>query len=67
MNDKFINSKAYEWDIACDGKCWNRVHNYEHHTFTNIVGKDRDLATVYCAYRTTLNGALKIVAVFNLY
>ncbi len=42
MNDKHINSKAYEWDIACDGASWNRVHNYEHHTYTNIVGKDRD-------------------------
>ncbi|WP_409574572.1 fatty acid desaturase family protein [Thalassotalea sp. PS06] len=42
MNDKHINSKSYEWDIACDGKSWNRVHNYEHHTFTNIIGKDRD-------------------------
>ena len=42
MNDKTINSKSYEWDIACDGASWNRVHNYEHHTYTNIVGKDRD-------------------------
>lgn len=42
MNDKYINSRSYEWDIACDGKSWNRVHNYEHHTYTNIVGKDRD-------------------------
>lgn len=42
MNDKYINSKSYEWDIACDGKSWNRVHNYEHHTYTNIIGKDRD-------------------------
>jgi len=42
MNDKHINSKAYEWDIACDGSSWNRVHNYEHHTYTNIIGKDRD-------------------------
>ncbi len=42
MNDKHINSKSYEWDIACDGASWNRVHNYEHHTYTNIIGKDRD-------------------------
>ena len=42
MNDKHINSKGYEWDIACDGASWNRVHNYEHHTYTNIIGKDRD-------------------------
>lgn len=42
MNDKHINSRRYEWDIACDGSSWNRVHNYEHHTYTNIIGKDRD-------------------------
>ncbi|GLX85161.1 acyl-CoA desaturase [Thalassotalea loyana] len=42
MNDKHINSKSYEWDIACDGASWNRVHNFEHHTYTNIIGKDRD-------------------------
>ncbi|MCO7223258.1 acyl-CoA desaturase [Pleionea sp. CnH1-48] len=42
MNDQYINSKAYEWDIACDGASWHRTHNYEHHTFTNIIGKDRD-------------------------
>ena len=42
MNDKYINSRSYEWDIACDGASWNRVHNYEHHTYTNIIGKDRD-------------------------
>ncbi|MDO6577308.1 acyl-CoA desaturase [Alteromonas stellipolaris] len=42
MNDSHINSKRYEWDIACDGASWNRVHNYEHHTYTNIIGKDRD-------------------------
>ena len=42
MNDKNINSKVYEWDIACDGSSWNRVHNFEHHTYTNIIGKDRD-------------------------
>jgi fatty acid desaturase len=42
MNDPNINSKNFEWDIACDGQSWKRVHNYEHHTYTNIVGKDRD-------------------------
>ncbi|MBQ4833177.1 acyl-CoA desaturase [Pseudoalteromonas sp. MMG010] len=42
MNDKQLNSKSYEWDIACDGQSWHRVHNFEHHTYTNIIGKDRD-------------------------
>ncbi|MBE0363431.1 hypothetical protein PULV_a0869 [Pseudoalteromonas ulvae UL12] len=42
MNDPQINSRQFEWDIACDGKSWQRIHNYEHHTYTNIIGKDRD-------------------------
>lgn len=42
MNDPQLNSQKYEWDIACDGESWHRVHNYEHHTYTNILGKDRD-------------------------
>ncbi len=42
MNDPNINSRNYEWDIASDSGSWKRVHNYEHHTYTNIIGKDRD-------------------------
>ena len=42
MNDENINSRTYEWDIACDSASWKRVHNFEHHTYTNIIGKDRD-------------------------
>lgn len=42
MNDENINSRTFEWDIASDASSWKRVHNFEHHTFTNIIGKDRD-------------------------
>ncbi|EDM69249.1 putative fatty acid desaturase [Moritella sp. PE36] len=42
MNDPTLNSQTFEWDIACSSESWKRVHNYEHHTYTNIVGKDRD-------------------------
>ncbi len=42
MNDANINSQTYEWDIASDAGSWKRVHNFEHHTYTNIIGKDRD-------------------------
>lgn len=42
MNDEHINSRNYQWDIMCDAASWKRVHNYEHHTYTNIIGKDRD-------------------------
>ena len=42
MNDAVLHSKRYEWDIACDAGSWQRTHNFEHHTYTNIIGKDRD-------------------------
>ncbi len=42
MNHPYLNSRSFEWDIACDAKSWQRTHNYEHHTYTNIIGKDRD-------------------------
>jgi NADPH-dependent stearoyl-CoA 9-desaturase len=28
---------------ACDGEQWRHSHNVTHHTYTNILGKDRDL------------------------
>ena len=42
MNDPNINSRTFEWDIASDAGSWKRIHNHEHHTYTNIIGKDRD-------------------------
>ena len=42
MNDPHINSRRYEWDIWGSSDSWKRYHNYEHHTYTNIIGKDRD-------------------------
>jgi fatty acid desaturase len=43
MNDPHINSEAWDWDTASPAEAWRHSHNYEHHTFTNIRGKDRDL------------------------
>ncbi|MFY0405639.1 fatty acid desaturase family protein [Solicola sp. PLA-1-18] len=43
MNDPALNSKQFEWDIVGPAKGWQQTHNYEHHTFTNIHGKDRDI------------------------
>lgn len=42
MNDPHINSRTFEWDNMGDGGSWKRYHNHEHHTYTNIIGKDRD-------------------------
>lgn len=41
--DPALNSQSFEWDIACDGEQWRHSHNVTHHTYTNILGKDRDL------------------------
>jgi NADPH-dependent stearoyl-CoA 9-desaturase len=41
--DPALDSRRYEWDIACAAEDWRHAHNYEHHTFTNVLGKDRDV------------------------
>jgi NADPH-dependent stearoyl-CoA 9-desaturase len=43
MHDPDINSQSWDWDTASPADAWRHSHNYEHHTFTNIRGKDRDL------------------------
>jgi len=43
MHDPDINSRTWDWDTASPAEAWRHSHNYEHHTFTNIRGKDRDL------------------------
>lgn len=41
--DPSLNGLTYEWDNVCDGDNWRHFHNVEHHSFTNILGKDRDI------------------------
>jgi len=41
--DPALNSKKFEWDTACPGDQWRHSHNYMHHTYTNILDKDRDI------------------------
>jgi len=43
MNDPQINSATWDWDTASTAEAWKHSHNYVHHTYTNIRGKDRDL------------------------
>src|ERR1700761_9761959 len=43
MNDPRIHSSTWDWDTASTAEAWKHSHNYVHHTFTNIRGKDRDL------------------------
>ena len=43
MNDPYINSSSWDWDSASTPEAWKHSHNYVHHTYTNIRGKDKDL------------------------
>lgn len=42
-NDPELRGKKFEWDTVCPADQWRHSHNYMHHTYTNIVGKDRDV------------------------
>ena len=43
MGDPKLNSRIYDWDTMAPGENWKYGHNYIHHTYTNILGKDRDI------------------------
>lgn len=43
MRDPEIHSTTWEWDNATPASDWKRSHNELHHTWTNVVGKDRDV------------------------
>jgi linoleoyl-CoA desaturase len=43
MNDPEIHSGTWEWDTTCPADGWKHSHNFVHHTFTNVIGKDNDV------------------------
>ncbi|HEY1334539.1 MAG TPA: acyl-CoA desaturase, partial [Myxococcaceae bacterium] len=43
MNDPNIHSSTWDWDTASPASAWKHSHNFVHHTYTNIVGKDKDV------------------------
>ncbi|MGH3743470.1 MAG: fatty acid desaturase family protein [Mycobacteriales bacterium] len=43
MNDPEIHSTSWEWDNTCPSAHWKHSHNFVHHKFTNVVGKDNDV------------------------
>jgi NADPH-dependent stearoyl-CoA 9-desaturase len=49
MNDPKLCSRSWEWDAVSTADSWRYSHNFRHHTFTNVIGKDRDLG--YSAMR----------------
>jgi fatty acid desaturase len=49
MRDPSIHSTTWEWDAASTARSWKHSHNFQHHTFTNVLDMDRDLG--YSAMR----------------
>ncbi len=43
MQDPEIHSSTWEWDIVCPADQWKHSHNVVHHTWTNVIGRDRDV------------------------
>jgi NADPH-dependent stearoyl-CoA 9-desaturase len=64
MNHPVLHSSKFEWDNVCAGPHWKKTHNYEHHTYTNIIGKDRDYG--YDALRMDKDAAWRPADLLNL-
>jgi NADPH-dependent stearoyl-CoA 9-desaturase len=43
MNDPNIHSSTWDWDTASPAAAWKHSHNFVHHTYTNVIGKDNDV------------------------
>ncbi|WP_269527676.1 fatty acid desaturase family protein [Acinetobacter baumannii] len=43
LNEPSLSGNTYDWDTIASGDDWRETHNYVHHTYTNIVGKDHDV------------------------
>jgi linoleoyl-CoA desaturase len=42
MNDPRFQGDTYEWDGTGPASGWRYTHNFVHHTYTNVIGMDRD-------------------------
>ncbi len=43
MDNPAVCSRSWEWDAVSTAASWKFAHNFQHHSFTNVIGKDRDL------------------------
>lgn len=62
-NDPQLRGRTFEWDSACPGDQWRHSHNFIHHTYTNIIGKDRDVG--YGILRMTEEQPWKVKHLFQ--
>ncbi len=42
MNDPRFHGDTFDWDNTCPASEWRHAHNFVHHTYTNVIGMDRD-------------------------
>ena len=64
LNDPSLNGAKYDWDTIATGDDWKYTHNYVHHTYTNIVGKDHDVG--YGLIRVSESQAWEPRFLFNI-
>jgi fatty acid desaturase len=43
MNDPAVHSRTFDWDTCDTARNWKQTHNVEHHTYTNVLGRDHDV------------------------
>jgi linoleoyl-CoA desaturase len=65
MQDPDINSTVWEWDNVCPADQWKHGHNVVHHTWTNVLGMDRDIG--YEIFRITPEQDWHPVYLFQLF
>jgi fatty acid desaturase len=63
MQDPTLHSRNFEWDTAAPSANWRHGHNYLHHTWTNVKGKDRDIG--YGVLRMTDDQPWRPSDIFN--
>ena len=61
--DPALSSRSFDWDTVCPADQWKHSHNYLHHTFTNVVGRDRDVG--YGILRMSADKPWRWYDVFN--
>jgi hypothetical protein len=42
MNDPHLNLRDFDLGVVYYSESWRPTHNFEHHTYTNIIVKNRD-------------------------
>src|SRR5690348_3657981 len=51
-----LSSKNLEWDPACPADQRRHSHDYTHHSYTNIVGMERDVRSLNLQHRAVPHG-----------